>query len=186
MSLTKTAPAASVAVHDAEFSGAGEALRMLAGSDVSFVLVGSLAESVWGSPLLASRIDVVSEMGEHLEDELTQACSNAGLRFRVSRELKPFGGLQEWEARSAAVPVFGEKVRVALLDSLIIAREAQADPAFPLEALYVLASMLEDPSGERINGQLAECDYHALIADNLRRSPENRIDNATAWRKGMR
>ena len=125
-------------------------------------------------------------MGEHLEDELTQACSNAGLRFRVSRELQPFGVLQEWEARSAAVPVFGGKVRVALLDSLIIAREAQADPAFPLEALYVLASMLEDPSGERLNGKLAECDYHTLIADNLRRSPENRIDNATAWRKGMR
>lgn len=140
--------------------------------------------SVRGS--VSSAVKSTTRLGEYLEDELTQACSNAGLRFRVSRELQPFGGLPEWEARSAAVPVFGGKVRVALLDSLIIAREAQADPAFPLEALYVLASMLEDPSGEQLNGKLAECDYHTLIADNLRRSPENRIDNATAWRKGMR
>lgn len=186
MSLTKTAPEASVAIHDVEFSGAGNALRMLAGSDVPFVLVGSLAESVWGSPLLVSRIDVVSEMGKDLEDELIQACSNVGLRFRVCSELEPFGGLLEWEARGVEVPIFGGEVRVALLDSLIIARETQADPAFPLEALYVLASMLEDPSGEEICGDFTECDYHTLIADNLRRSPENRICNATAWRKGMR
>lgn len=186
MSLTDTASVASVAIRDAELSVAGRVLQMLAGSDVPFVLVGSLAESVWGSPLLASGVDVVSEMGKHLEDELTQISLAGGLRFRVCGELEPFGGLQEWEARSTEISVFGDKVRVALLDSLTAYREAQADPAYPLEALHVLASMLEDPSGESINRELAECDYQTLIADNLRRSSESRIINATAWRKGMR
>ena len=186
MSLTETASVASVALRDSEMSVAGKVLRRLASSDVPFVLVGSLAESVWGSPLLASGVDVVSEMGKHLEDELTQISLSGDLRFRVFGELEPFGGLPEWEARSTEISVFGDKVRVALLDSLTAYREAQADPAFPLEALHVLASMLEDPSGESINGELAECDYHTLIADNLRRSSESRIINATAWRKGIR
>lgn len=159
---------------------------MLIASDTPFVLVGSLAESVWGSPLLASGVDVVSEMGEYLEDELRQACSDAGLRLRVSRELAPLGSLGGWKSRSVAVPMFDKEVQVAFLDSLIAFREAQDDPAFPLEALHVLGLMLEDPSGKTISRELAECDYHTLIADNLLRSPENRVLNATAWRKGMR
>lgn len=158
---------------------------MLSASGVPFVLVGSLAESVWGSPLLASVVDVVSEMGEHLEDELRQVCADAGLRFRVSRELWPIGGLAEWQVRSGEIPLFGNKVWVAFLDSLTEAREARADPAFPLEALYVLGLMLEDPSGKTVSRKLAECDYHTLIAENLRRTPENRIVNATAWRKAI-
>lgn len=186
MSLTKTAPTLSVPVHEAEMSGTGEVLRMLTASDTPFVLVGSLAESVWGSPLLANGVDLVSEVGEYLEDELRQACSDAGLRLCVHRELVPLGGLDGWESHSVAVPMFDREVRVAFLDSLIAFREAQDDPGFPLEALHVLASMLEDPTGESMNKELVECDYHTLIADNLRRTPENRIFNATAWRKDMR
>ena len=161
-------------------------MRMLSESEVPFVLVGSLAESVWGSPLLASGVDVVSEMDEHLEKELRQASSVAGLRFRVHRELPPLGCLGDWESRSVVVPIFGIALRVALLDTLADAREAQADPAFPLEALHVLSLMLEDLSGKTLSRELAECDYHTLIADNLRRAPANRIVNATAWRQDMR
>ena len=182
----KTVPVVSVADHEAAPSGAEEVLRMLSQSGVPFVLVGSLGESVWGSPLLASGVDVVSEMGEHLEEKLRQVSSDAGLSFRAHREMSPLGGLCGWESRSVVVPMFDSDVRVALLDTLTDAREVQADPAFPLEALHVLSLMLEDPSGETISRELAECDYHTLIADNLHRTPGNRIVNATAWRQGMR